>query len=328
MNAEENRRPGRGWLLGLGLLIAVTTAVGACGGDDSGTDDSGADDSGGGLGFEVEATVEFDAGAEPVALAALADGGLVVGERRTGRVRMVTRQGDLVAEPVARVAVVAGADDQRGLLGLAVDGERIYGAWTRAADGRIVVGELTGGAERLVWEGPPSSELANGGHVAFLPDGRLVVGIGDLQEPDRVDDPDAPNGKLLGLDPAGPPDQRPGVLSGGWNNPFAFVVTGEGAVWVADNAPGDDPERIGRGDRPAERARLPGMRAPAALVELGPGRLGLCGYLDGRLTDVDIGGGEPEVGDRSTTGCRTGAVGLGGGRVAVSDGERVRILGP
>jgi hypothetical protein len=188
------------------------------------------------------------------------------------------------------------------------------------------VAELTDGAQRLVWEGPASSDRANGGHLALLQDGRLVIGIGDLQDPDRVTDPDAPNGKLLGLDPAGPPDEDPTMLSDRWNNPFAFVVTRRGVVWVADNAPGDDPERIGRGDRGTDRAALPGMRAPSALVELGPGRLALCGYLDGLLTLVEVDGGPPTVGETVATGCRTGAVSLDDDRLAVSDGERVHFL--
>jgi hypothetical protein len=309
---------GRSARLG-GLAAAITLA--ACGGDDSG----GSGGSGGGILLDVEATVEFEAGTEPVALAPLADGGALVGERRTGAIRQMSADGDLT-EPMAQVAVQAGENDQRGLLGLAVDGDRIYSAWTRASDGHIVVAELTNDAERLVWEGPASSDRANGGHLALLQDGRLVIGIGDLQDPDQVTDPDAPNGKLLALDPAGPPNQEPTTLSEGWNNPFAFVVTRSGALWVADNAPGDDPERIGRGDRRTDRVALPGMRAPSALVELGPGRLGLCGYLDGQLTLVEIDNGQPTVGDTLAEGCRTGAVSLGDSRLAVSDGERVRIL--
>lgn len=306
-----------GWMLGLGAAVVLIAA--ACGGDDS--EESPAT----GAELDVERTIELEPGGEPVALAVDEDGNLVVGERLTGRVRVVA-DGEL-AEPIAEVAVQADADDQRGLLGLAVDGERIYGAWTRAGDSRIVVGELTDGGERLVWEGPPSADRANGGHLAVLPDGLLVVGIGDLLDPAGSEDPDAPNGKLLTLDPDGPSNQEPNVLSSGWNNPFAFTVTPDGAIWVADNSPGDAPERIGRGDLPdAERTALPGKRAPSALVLLESGKLGLCGYLDGELTVVDANQGEPQLGESVATGCRTGAIALGNGRLAVSDGEQVHIL--
>ncbi|MGH9211390.1 MAG: PQQ-dependent sugar dehydrogenase [Acidimicrobiales bacterium] len=295
-------------------VAVLAVGVAGCGGDGDGVD------------VEVKSTIEFENGTEPAALAPLPDGGLLVGERRTGLIRTITADGDLT-DPVAHVAVVAAANDQRGLLGLAVTGERIYAAWARGADGRIVVGEVSGDGERIVWEGPVSSALANGGHLAFLPDGRLLVGIGDLQRPELVDDPATPNGKLLALDAEGPPNQVPVPLSGGWNNPFAFVVTADGAIWVADNAPGDTTERIGRGDSAAgDRPALPGKRAPSALVELEPGRLGLCGYLDGQLDVVEIVNGEPRVGGEVATGCRTGAAALTDGRLAVSDGERVRIL--
>lgn len=311
--------------------VAVGLLAAACG-DDGGDEDRENESSA----FEVVGTVELDGEAEPVALAVTAEGELLVGERLTGRVRTVTDDLELRDDPSVQVDVAASPSDQRGFLGLAVDGDqgdegaRVYGAWTRAADGRIVVAELIeGDSVRLVWEGPVSAERANGGHLDLLPDGRLVVGVGDLLEPNRVADPDAPNGKLLALDPEAGPEQRPAVLSGGWNNPFAFVVGSDGALWVADNAPGDDPERIGRGDVDAEPTDLPGKRAPSALIELAPGQLGLCGYLDGELVTVDVtDDAEIEIGERVATDCRTGAVVLPDGRIAASDGSTVHILEP
>lgn len=299
-----------------GLWVAAVVAVAAgCGSDRS---------DGAAIRLTVEVTVAFEPQSEPVALAPLSDGGVLVGERRTGAVRRISAQGDL-SEPIIELDVRADATDQRGLLGLAVAGDRTYGSWTRGADGRIVVAEVGGGVERLVWEGPVSSDLANGGHLGLLPDGRLVIGIGDLQDPDGAADPDAPAGKLLALNPTGSPDQEPVPLSEGWNNPFAFVVTHDGGIWVADNAPGDDRERIGRGDRTSDRTPLPGSRAPSALVEIDPDHLGVCGHLDGELRIVEV-DGEPRLGDTAATGCRTGAAALSDGRFAVTDGERVHIL--
>lgn len=274
------------------------------------------------------ATIEVDAGAEPAALAVLGDGRLIIGERRTGRVVAVDVSAPETRTVLATVAVDPDAAGQRGLLGVAVggDGDDVYAAWTRATDDRIVVAQIAPGDERLIWEGPAAADLANGGHLELDGDGAILVGIGDIQEPDRVDDPNAPNGKLLALDPDGAADQRPAVRSGGWNNPFAFAVTARGEVWVADNAPGELPERLGRGDADEPLVELEGRRAPSALVELGDDRLGLCGFLDGDLVGVDLEDG-PTVGDVLLEDvCRTGAVALGAGMIGVSDGELVRIF--
>jgi hypothetical protein len=276
-----------------------------------------------------EAAVLVADAASPVALVALSDGGLRYGERRTGRIREVDPGGRLRPEPVATVAVRA-EPGQRGLLGVAVDGEsRTFAAWTRASDGRIVVGQVAPGAPRLVWVGPPSTDLANGGHLAVAPDGRLVIGIGDLQDPERLDDPDAPNGKLLALDPDARPGQRPEPLSSGWNNPFAFAFSADGALWVADNAPGEQPERIGRGDRDGlPRTELDGRAAPAALVALADDRLGLCGYVSGRLSEVRIQGDRAEApGATVAEPCRTGAAVLADGRIVVATDDALLVVG-
>lgn len=270
--------------------------------------------------------VRFPAGTEPIALAARADGSFVVGERRTGRIIAVSSSGVMDPVPVATVALAPIGDTQRGLLGLAIKGSAIYASWTRP-DGHIVAAQVAPGRARLVWVGPASARLANGGHLAFAADGRLVIGIGDLLQHRLIRDPGARNGKLLALDPHGPPTQRPAVLSDGWNNPFAFTATSDGAIWVADNAPGDQPERLGRGDHHDRRFELPGTRAPAAIVELTPGRLAVCGYLDDALVPIDIRRTPPILGQHAILhGCRTGAVHLADGRLATTDLQDVRII--
>ena len=267
----------------------------------------------------------------PVGLAALGDGGFRYGERVTGRIREVTAAGRLLPAPVAVVAVRA-SPGQRGLLGVAVDRrDRTYAAWTRRGDGRLVVGQVAPGPARLVWRGPPSTDLANGGHLVSAPDGDLVIGVGDLQDRAALDDPDAPNGKLLALDPDGPADQRPRALSAGWNNPFAFTFLPDGSLWVADNAPGRQPERIGRGDRSRPRVELGGRRAPAALVALGPGRLGVCGVLDPvvRAVDVDVDGHGPGPPGRPlATPCSLGAVALADGRIVLATEDSLGVWSP
>lgn len=262
------------------------------------------------------------------ALAALPGGGLRFGELG-GRVREVGRDGEV--RDLARLRASRGG--QRGLVGLAVDDRgRTFAAYTEASPPRrLVVVQVASGSARLVWRGPPSRDLANGGQIAFGPDRRLTIGIGDLQEPARIDDPDAVNGKLLSLDPDGPPDQRPRVLSGGWNNPYAFVWTADGALWVADNAPGERFERIGRGDpagRGAPVLRLDERLAPAGLAALPSGDLLLCGFVSRRLDRVLIAPGRrPRLADDPlATDCSLGVEPLADGRIAYATRRAILVL--
>lgn len=282
---------------------------------------------------EILSTVAIDDAASPGPMVQRADGTLAIGERATGRIVSVPAIAGTPAEVIdpgeVLATVDANADEggQRGLLGLVeLDGE-VYAAWTRSSDGRLVVGQVTGG-DRIVWEGPESTDLANGGHLELSADGRILIGIGDLQDPDLIDDPEAPNGKILSLDPAGPAGQEPVVLSSGWNNPYAFTVTEGGAVWVADNAPGERPERLGRGEvADVAPSDLPDRTAPSAVIDLGPGLIGVCGYLDGNLRVIDVGVDRPTIGDTIVEGaCKTGAVLVAEDILAVADEQVVRYV--
>jgi len=114
------------------------------------------------------------------------------------------------------------------------------------------------------------------------------------------------------------------VLTGGWNNPFAFAVDVDDRIWVADNSPGDEPERFGRGDVAGAVTDLDGNRAPSALVVLGGDRFGVCGYLDGELRVLRARGGEMVEEERLARGCRTGAALAGDGSVLLADLDAIR----
>lgn len=266
----------------------------------------------------------------PTAMVALSNGGLLYGERG-GPIRSVSPDGDLRAGPVATVDTAPGTDDQRGLLGLVRDDEgRLFAAWTRADDARLVVGQVDPGPQRLVWEGPPSADMANGGHLILDDDGRIVIGVGDLTEPERVDEPDAPHGKLLALDPDGEPAQRPVVLSTGWNNPFSFTFTGDGALWVADNAPPSRAERLARADldaRPTSVTELEENTAPSGVASLGGDRLAVCGFVSRDVRVYDI-AARPAVEDEEARldGCRLGVVAMADGRLALADEDRITVV--
>jgi hypothetical protein len=256
--------------------------------------------------------------ASPVALAALPGGGLRFGERLTGRVREVDGRGRLRPEPLAQVAV--STEGQRGLLGLAVDDQgRTFAAWTDP-QGTIVVGQVAPEPVRILWRGPASARIGNGGHLAFSPGGVLVVGIGDLQRGDR-------SGRLLALDPEGPPDQEPQVISSGWNNPFAFAFSPGSSLWVADNAPGEDPEhlvRVGPDGQHAFTRKLPGGQiAPAGLVALSDTEHVLCAYLPAQLILYDVDRGRRRM---LAHGCRTGVIPLSTGDLAFAGDDEIRVL--
>ncbi len=247
----------------------------------------------------------------PVALTGDGHGGLLYAERLTGHVRRITRSGRLEPRPVASVEVSTAG--QRGLLGVARDGDdRLFVAFTATGrERRIEVAEVRP-TVRVIWLGPPSSTLANGGHLVYDPTRhRLVLGVGDLQDHAAVADPIAPNGKLLLLDPGGEPTQTPEVLSSGWNNPFAFTVTPTGRIWVADNVPGERGERLGRGDldgRPTHVTRLPTDTVPSALTAPDPTTLLVCSFARARTLRYTVRSGRPvrAEGPGDDTRCRTG----------------------
>lgn len=255
-------------------------------------------------------------------MVALPDGGLLYGQRTTGRI--LTSEGELVA----RVDVVS--EGQRGLLGLDVDDDgAVFAAWTRP-DGRIVVGRVAPGEQRLVWVGPESSRLGNGGHIAFSPEGDLVIGIGDLEDPGSVSDLNAPHGKLLRLDPDGDPGQDPELVSSGWNNPFAFGFTPSGALWLADNAPGNDRERLLRADPVGPQTWLPDRTAPSGLAAIDDSTLALCSYRTQLLLRYRIGvnGVARLESPPIARDCRYGVVLLADGRLAYAADESIRFVRP
>ena len=273
----------------------------------------------------------------PVAIEEIDDGAFVYAEREVGRIRLVRGDGQIDPDPVATLAVAA--DGQRGLLGLArvVDDEaRLFAAWTRAEDGRLVVGQVFPGEPRLIWVGPQSVDQGNGGHLEASPDGDVIVGIGDAGAPDLIDDPDAPNGKLLALDPDGDVDQTPEVLSSGWRNPYAFAYDEDGRLWVADNAPPGQAERIGLGDKEdGSVIMLNENLAPAVLIVLPDGDLGVCGYLDGQMRKVTVSRGgrtgtDPTAeltGDVVVEPCTVGAAQLSDGTTLFATETEIRGRG-
>ena len=244
-------------------------------------------------------------------------------DRRAGTISSIDGTGTVTV----LASIEVGTDgEQRGLLGhTVIDGVR-YAAWTDPDSEHLLVGALTDDepatVDRIVWDAGGTAGGAVGGHLDAAPDGRLILGIGQLTDWAK----DHGSGALLGLDPDGPIDQEPVVLSDGYINPFALEVA-DGVVWIADNAVGDDTERTGAidladGSERLDRADLDATRgdprAPSAVVVLGDGEPAVCGFLDGELRPWST---EP-AGYGDTIGpCLTGAAVLGDGTLVTATAE-------
>ena len=265
----------------------------------------------------------------PSAMTTLPDGTIRYAERLTGQIRDVDLEGELTEEPVAEVD--ASVSGQRGLLGVAVDEEgRTFASWTDD-DNVLVVGQVAPGDERLIWEGPETSDLNIGGRIAFGPDGRLVIGIGDLEDPDSVTDPELPNGKMLALEPDGVPAQEPGVISGGWTEPTAFGFAPDGTLWIADDAPDDTPDRLARGDLDLRRYPLTELSEDTAPTGLAAteDEIFVCGFETRRLVRYRIRGDQAfRTGLPLATNCSLGVITLPDGRLAYSNEGTIFTIDP
>jgi len=318
----------------VGIGVALALVAGGCGGADGGRGKGAAP-------ARPDARRPPEAGAVLAALAPLPGGGLRGGELTTGIVRDVLVAGGRratgrAARTLVRLPVSTGG--QRGLLGLVVDARgRTFAAFTTTGGAeRLVVEQVLPGPRRRVWTGPPSTDLADGGHLELLGSGRLVIGVGDLQDPARIPDDGSANGKLLSLDPDGPAIQEPRILSRGWNNPYAFArIGGTGAdadgLLVVDNAPGRRPERIARGDADGLAARdvtaLSERIAPSGLAVLRPDEIAVCGVRSGTLTRYRRAGGRWRAAGTLAP-CSYGVARLTDGRLAVSTARGVRVINP
>ncbi|MHB9025978.1 MAG: PQQ-dependent sugar dehydrogenase [Armatimonadota bacterium] len=224
---------------------------------------------------------------EPVALAPLSARVWLVAERRSGRIRWL-ENGAVRAEPFASVAVPNPAGyHEYGLLGLAAHPDypnppyvyafhTIAGSGGRAAGQRIVrftVRDGKGVNPRTIVGNLPAGTSCchNGGRIAFGPDKKLYVTLGDTQRQEQAQDYGALPGKILrynsdGSIPADNPleerssrdqrDQPTGsrrtpVYAIGFRNPFGIAFHPDsGDLYVTDNGPthGDELNRVIGGD--------------------------------------------------------------------------------
>jgi glucose/arabinose dehydrogenase len=195
----------------------------------------------------------------PVALAFAPDGRLFYNELRTGRVRVV-EDGRLADEPFASLQVVnLSGYSEHGLLGLALDPDfasnhYVYVFYSEPdKDGnplrqrlvRFTEVDGVGQDMTVILDDLPIGAVCchNGGRIAFGPDGKLYVSIGDTQESDLSQNPESLAGKILRINPDGSiPDDNPfpesPVYALGIRNSFGLAfhpVTG--ALFIDETGP-------------------------------------------------------------------------------------------
>jgi glucose/arabinose dehydrogenase len=184
----------------------------------------------------------------PVALANAGDGsGRLFVVEQAGRVRVITKAGNLRAAPFLDIRGRVSCCGERGLLGIAFhpryeNNGRFYLSYTDTG-GALVVGEYrrsssdrnrASTSERRIIRIPhPGYANHNGGQIAFGPDGYLYIGTGDGGgggDPDgNAQDRRSLLGKILRIAPnvsSSTPAYR--IPSG---NPYATHATYRGEIW-------------------------------------------------------------------------------------------------
>jgi glucose/arabinose dehydrogenase len=218
---------------------------------------------------------------EPVALAPLSPTVWLVAERRTGNIRWLEKN-VLRAEPFATVSVPKpSGSNGYGLLGLAVHPDYptqpyVYAFYTFAgADGnaagqrivRFTVQQGKGVNPQVIIDNLPVG-IQMGGRIAFGPDKKLYVTLGDTQRQDQAQEYGALPGKVLrynadgsipGDNPLEEADVHPTragmgtdqpleekhtpVYALGFRNPFGIAFNPDtGDLFVTDNGPNHDDE--------------------------------------------------------------------------------------
>ncbi|HEX2043120.1 MAG TPA: PQQ-dependent sugar dehydrogenase [Acidimicrobiales bacterium] len=204
----------------------------------------------------------------PTAMAVRPGDDAIYVAEKSGRVRQVLRgqgggQPSLAAGAVLDLSGQVSNGSEQGLLGLTFspDGGKLYVNYTdTAGDTRVVEYAFAGGRadlgsrRQLLFVDQPFANH-NGGEVAFGPDGKLYIGLGDGGS-QRDPNNNGQNlgtllGKILRIDPAPsggapytvPPDNpfvgrsgaRPEIFAYGLRNPWRFTWDRESRdLWIAD----------------------------------------------------------------------------------------------
>ncbi|MBI3610912.1 MAG: PQQ-dependent sugar dehydrogenase [Nitrospirae bacterium] len=290
-------------------------------------------------GFSEEAVVtglDF-----PVAIAFAPDGRLFFTERFSGKVRLITeptsKQPRLQPDPVYTFGPISGFFE-RGLLGLALDPDfqtdgYLYVYYSHKGKDlktdpyrhrlmRITVKDDRGESPVALLDSLPigsPSEFGkgnhNGGSLAFGPDGKLYLSIGDLAVPRNAQDLDSFAGKMLRINPDGtaptdnpfydpkrPRAPRSYVYALGLRNSFDFTFqtgrAGKARLFATENGPATNDElniiEPGKNygwdeDRISGLRNKPGYVEPIRVYHRTIAPTGIVFYAGARYPEIDRG---------------------------------------
>ena len=179
----------------------------------------------------------------PWDIAFLPSGDMLVTER-SGRLLHIEEDKAFPIEGIEHIG-------EAGLLGIALhpDFENNHYLYlyqtTSAGDGlknRVVryiyeAGELT--LDTVILDDLPGARYHDGGRLAFGPDGKLYVGVGDATDEATAQDPQTLGGSILRVDDDGsiPTDNPFGnaVYSYGHRNPQGITWDDEGRLWITEH---------------------------------------------------------------------------------------------
>lgn len=187
----------------------------------------------------------------PWALAFLPDNSLLITER-PGRVRLITKEGNLLSEPLLTLSVVQKIQGEGGLHGVTIHPEFetnhfVYLYYTYANAGqssqnRVARYTLENNKlinETIIVDAIPGALFHDGGRIKFGPDNLLYITTGDAQEPSLAQDTNSLAGKILRVTPEGQP--APGnpfgnsVYSYGHRNPQGIAWNANGSLWQTEH---------------------------------------------------------------------------------------------
>jgi glucose/arabinose dehydrogenase len=193
----------------------------------------------------VEATDLVTDLTSPWGVLVLDDGSLLVSERDTRQIKLVSADSPDRAEVVATIdeAVPSG---EAGLLGLAAtaDESMVFAYYTSAEDNRIVAMTWDGatlGEPEVIFDGIPHGDgnRHEGGRMVVGPDDLLYIGTGETgSTPDIAQDEDSLGGKILRITVDGEPapDNPFGtaVYSLGHRNVEGLAFDDAGTLWASE----------------------------------------------------------------------------------------------